>query len=193
VITEAGFGDVRFRITIPRQQPDHVILSVEPFKPHPQEIYQLGVRCVTLPGSARHNPAAKTTDWMHSRGQITLPQGIYEGLLVDDEGWILEGTNSNFYALLDGELRTAGAGALPGIAQQIVFTVAPNVLPVRKDAVRVSEIPRFDEAFITSSSRGVVPVVEIDGVAIKDGKPGACTQALREAYDAWVQTHLEEL
>jgi branched-chain amino acid aminotransferase len=193
VIAEAGFGNVRFRITVPRQQPDHFILSVEPFKPQPTEIYQVGVRCISLPGSARHNPAAKTTDWMHSRGQITLPPGIYEGLLLDDQGWILEGTNSNLYAILDGELRTAGAGALPGIAQQIVFTVAANVLPVRKDAVHVNDIPRISEAFITSSSRGVVPVVEIDGVSIGDGKPGAFTQAIREAYDSWVQAHLEEL
>ncbi len=193
VIGEAGFGDVRFRVTVPRQQPDHFILSVEPFKPHPQEIYEYGVRCITLPGSARHNPASKTTGWLHSRGRITLPQDIYEGLLVDDEGRILEGTNSNFYAILDGELRTAGAGALPGIAQQIVFTVAPSILPMRKDAVHVSDIPLFSEAFITSSSRGVVPVVEIDGVGIGDGKPGACTQAIREAYNAWVQAHLEEL
>jgi branched-chain amino acid aminotransferase len=193
MITDANFGDVRFRITVPRHQPDHFILSVEPFKPHPPEIYQDGVRCITLPGRARHNPAAKTTDWMHSRGQITLPPGIYEGLLLDDEGRILEGTNSNFYAVLDGELHTAGAGALPGIAQQIVLTVAPISLPVRKDAVRVSDISRFEEAFITSSSRGIVPVVEIDGVSIGEGKPGECTQTLRKAYDAWVQTHLEEL
>jgi branched-chain amino acid aminotransferase len=193
VVGEAGFSDARFRITVARQQPDHFILSVEPFKPHPPEIYQDGVRCITLPGSARHNPASKTTDWLHNRGQITLPQGIYEGLLVDDQGRILEGTNSNFYAILDGELRTAGAGALPGIAQQIVFTIAPKSLPVHKEAVHVNDIPRFGEAFITSSSRGVVPVVEIDGAAIGNGEPGACTKAIGDAYDAWVKAHLEEL
>lgn len=193
MIADAGFGDVRFRITVPRAQPDHLILSMEPFHPPPGEVYQNGVRCITLPGSARHNPAAKTTDWMHNRREITLPAGIYEGLLLDEEGNILEGTNSNFYAILNGELRTAGEGVLAGIARQIVFTVAPDILPVRKDAVHVSDIPRFDEAFITSSSRGVVPVVEIDGVRIQDGKPGECTKAIREAYVAWVQAHLEEL
>jgi branched-chain amino acid aminotransferase len=193
IIAEAGFGDVRFRITVPRQQPDHFILSLEPFKPYPAELYQEGIRCVTLPGSARHNPASKTTDWLHNRRQIALPEGIYEGLLVDDEGKILEGTNSNFYAILDGELRTAGEGVLPGIAQQIVFAVAPDILPLRKEAVNVNDIPRLSEAFITSSSRGIVPVVEIDRMAIGEGKPGACTKALRQAYMAWVQANLEEL
>jgi len=193
MIAEAGFGDVRFRITVPRQQPDHYILSIEPFTPPPADVYENGVRCITLSGSARHNPSAKTTDWMHDRRQITLPPGIYEGLLVNDQGYILEGTTSNFYGILGGELRTAGADVLPGITQQIVFAVAPNILPLRKEAVNASDIPHLSEAFITSSSRGIVPVVEIDDVTIGDGIAGASTLVLREAYLAWVQAHLEEL
>jgi branched-chain amino acid aminotransferase len=193
MIADANVGDVRFRITIPRQQPDHITLSLEPFKPPPPEVYETGIRCVTLPGSARHNPASKTTDWMHDRRQIVLPEGIFEGLLLDDNGAILEGTNSNFYAILNDELRTAGTGILPGIAQQIVFEVAPAVLPVCRQPVQVGDIPCLSEAFITSSSRGIVPVVELDGVSIGDGKPGVRTTALREAYLAWVRAHLEEL
>jgi branched-chain amino acid aminotransferase len=193
MIGEANFGDVRFRITVPRQQPGHLILSIEPFAPPSPEIYVTGVRCITLRGSARHNPAAKTTDWMHDRRQITLPYGIYEGLLLDEQEHILEGTTSNFYGILDGDLRTAGIGALPGIAQQIVFAVAPALLPLRKDALSIGDIPRLNEAFITSSSRGIVPVVEIDRVTIGEGKPGKCTLVLRQAYREWVNAHLEKL
>ena len=193
MIREAGFGDVRFRITVPRHQPDQLILSVEPFQPQPPEVYANGVRCVTVRDAVRQTPAAKTTGWVHEREQVHLPPGIYTGLLVDGEGRILEGVSSNFYAILDGELRTAGEGILAGIAQQIVFEIAPDVVPVRKEAVRVGDIPRFAEAFITSSSRGIVPVIEIDGVAIGDEKPGRITQNLRERYLAWVDIHLEEL
>jgi branched-chain amino acid aminotransferase len=193
LISEANFGDVRFRITVPRQQPDHLILSIEPFKPLPSELFANGIRCITLTGSARHNPAAKTTGWMHNRRQIALPEGIYEGLLVDEDGHILEGTSCNFYAILAGELRTAESGVLGGIAQQIVLEVAPAILPICKEPVLVSDIPRLSEAFISSSSRGIVPIAEIDGVAMGNGKPGAQTTALREAYLAWVRAHLEDL
>lgn len=193
LITQAGWGDVRFRITVSRQQPDSLILTLEPYKPPAPMVYENGVRCITLPGSARHDPAAKTTDWMHTRGQLALPEGIYEGLLVSDKGDILEGTGSNFYAVLHGELRTAGTGMLPGIAQQIVFVVAPPILPVRREAVNIKDRPRIEEAFITSSSRGIVPVVEIDGRSIGDGRPGAYTRRLRAAYLDWVAAHLEEL
>jgi len=193
MIARSNFGDVRFRITVPRDQPDHLILSVEPFQPPSSAVYEKGVCCVTLPDSARHNAAAKTTGWMHDREGYKLPEGIYTGLLLDAEGFILEGLSSNFYAVLDGQLRTAGEGVLAGIAQQIVFAVAPDVLPLCKVAVHKDDIPRLGEAFITSSSRGIVPVIEIDSVPMGDGAPGPFTGQLRGRYAAWVENHLEEL
>jgi branched-chain amino acid aminotransferase len=193
MIAQAWLNNVRFRVTVPRDQPDHLILTVEPFAPPLPEAYVDGVRCITLSDSARHNPAAKTTGWMHSREQMALPEGIYTGLLLDSEGRILEGVSSNFYAILDGELRTAGEGVLFGIAQQIVFTIAPDVLSLRKEAVHKGDILRLSEAFITSSSRGIVPVVEIDGITIGDGKPGPYTRQLDEHYQTWVKNHLEDL
>ena len=193
MIAQAGYDDVRFRITVPREKPDQLILSMELFKPQPPEVYEKGIRCITLPDIARSNPIAKTTGWMHDREQHPLPEDIYTGLLLDKNGYILEGVSSNFYAVLDGELRTAGEGVLAGIAQQIVFTIAPDVVLVRKEAVHKSDIPRLSEAFVTSSSRGIVPVVEIDSISIGLAKPGTLTMTLRERYLAWVNAHLEEL
>lgn len=193
MISESGYGDVRFRITVGREQPEVLILSIEPFGAYPASLFSEGVRCQTLPNSARHNPSAKSTGWMHDREQIALQAGMYTGLLLDERGQILEGINSNFYAILDGCLRTAGEGVLPGIAQQIVFEVAPPIIPLQRQAVHVSDLPQLSEAFITSSSRGIMPVVEIDGIQIGTGKPGTITQALRTAYQAWVAAHLESL
>lgn len=195
MIVEAGYGDARFRVTAPKDPPQQLILSIEPFEPLDAEIVARGVRCITVKDAARHDPAAKTTDWMHDRGAIenALPPSIYTGLLLGESEAILEGLSSNFYAVLHGELRTAGSGVLPGIAQQIVFEVAPRVLPLRKDAVSVAEIPHLSEAFITSSSRGIVPVIEIDGITIGGGVPGAQTMALRYEYLLWMESHLEEL
>jgi branched-chain amino acid aminotransferase len=195
MIAEASWGDVRFRITVPADRPDCLIISIEPFRPPAPEIYAAGVRCMTAPGSARHNPAAKTTDWMHDRHAVetALPPGVYEGLLISNTGDILEGTGSNFYAVLRGELRSAGKDVLPGISQQIVYEIAPEVLPIHKQAVNVVDIPRLEEAFLTSSSRAIIPIVAIDGITIGSGKPGAKTLALRERYVTWVDAHLEEL
>ena len=88
---------------------------------------------------------------------------------------------------------TAGVGVLPGIAQQIIFEIAPAILPVKREASNVVDIPQFAEAFISGSSRGIVPVVEIDGITLGDGHPGALTRKLSAAYAAWMQSHLESL
>lgn len=194
MIADSGYADVRFRVTASASDPDRLILSIEPFHPLPAEVYARGVRCVTVHG-ARHNPQAKTTDWMLDRRQIeaSLPDGIFTGLLVGDGEVILEGLSSNFYAIVDGELRTAAEGVLPGIAQQIVFEVAPAIVPLRRQAITAADLPACAEAFITSSSRGIVPVVEIDGAPIGSGQPGPLTERLRSAYLAWLEAHLEEL
>ncbi len=193
MIEQSGYKDVRYRITVPHDSPDHIILSIEPFNGHPSEIYQNGVRAITLPNVTRHNPVAKTTGWMHDRDSVPLPAGIFTGLLLDESGNILEGTSSNFYAILNGELRTAGEGVLPGIAQQIILEIAPNSLPVTRKAIHVSNIPQCSEAFISGSSRGIVPVVEINDFQLGNGKPGAITQKLCEVYDGWLKAHLETL
>lgn len=195
MIAEANYGGVRFRVTVPRARPEQLIVSIEPFHPLPRDVTEGGVRCITLPHSARRNPAAKTTAWLHDREQYILPPGIFTGLLLDDQGHILEGTSSNFYAILNDEdaLRTAGEGVLPGIAQQIVFEVAPPILPLVRIPIHVSEVPNLAEAFLTSSSRGIVPVVEIDGEPVGEGSMGGRTRALQMAYNGWVSAHLEVL
>jgi branched-chain amino acid aminotransferase len=194
MIEQSGYGDVRFRITISRETPDQIILSIEPFAGHPREIYTMGVKAITLPPQVvRANPVAKTTAWMHDRDSVAVPEGIFTGLLLDESGDILEGTSSNFYAVFNDEFRTASAGVLPGIAQQIVFEVAPRILPLRKEAINVKDIPNITEAFISGSSRGIVPVIEIDGITIGEGKPGEATKMLRQAYAEWLKAHLESL
>lgn len=188
-------GDVRFRITIPRESPDTAIITLEPYTLPTPALLQTGIRVITAPNSARDNPAAKTTGWMHDRQalQASLTPGVADVVLTDAGGNLLETLSANFYAILDGDLRTAGTGVLPGIAQQIVFEVASGELPITRVAPNIGDVPRFAEAFITSSSRGIIPVVAIDDITIREGSPGLQTQMLRQRYDAWVRDHLEEL
>ncbi len=195
MILDADFGDVKFRVTVPRATPDELILTLEPFTPPSQHMIDNGTRCITSKAGVRHNPSAKTTDWMHDRKKLeqAMPDGIYDTFLLTPDGYILEGLGSNFYAILDGELRTAGEGVLAGISQRIVFDICETILPLRKEAVHMDDIPNFSEVFLTSSSRGIIPIVELDGISIGAGTVGEKTKALRHAYQAWMSEHLEEL
>ncbi len=195
MIDEADYGDVRFRITVARSQPEQFILTIEPFTAPSQQIIEQGVSCITAANNARTDAEAKTTDWMHARKALSdaMPEGIYDTFLLDKDGKILEGLGCNFYAIVNGILRTAGEGVLKGISQQIVFEVAESIIKVEQKAVHVSEIDQFSEAFLTSSSRGIIPVVEIDGIQIGDGQVGQATKKLRAAYQVWMDNHLEAL
>jgi len=195
LIDQSGYAESRFRITIPRAAPDQQIISLEQFKPVPVEIITNGARIITL-HMERQNPVAKTTAWMTERKSAVeaFPPGIYEGVLVGTDGALLECTSSNFYAILDGTLRTAGdALVLGGIARRVLLTVAPDVLPVRLEPIHVEQIRTLGEAFLTSAGRGVVPIVEIDGQSIGDGNLGPLTLKLRAAYESWAAVHLEPI
>jgi len=209
MIKESRFGDVRFRITVPRTG-DPITLSIEPFHGIPHETYEKGVRCVTVPGVVRANAGSKTTGWMHDRRVISerLRPGVQEAILCSDRGELLEGISSNFYAVLAADpstVRTAGSQVLPGIAQRILrmieesererHSAASWSLQFRFDPrpPLVSDLQHCIESFLTSSSRGIVPIVEIDGKSIGSGVPGVLTRHLMELYGEWVESHLVEM
>jgi branched-subunit amino acid aminotransferase/4-amino-4-deoxychorismate lyase len=113
--------------------------------------------------------------------------------MYDRSGAILEGVSSSFFAVLDGQLRTAHSKVLEGISRGALLEMAPSVLPVTLLPIRVADVPRVSEAMLTSASRGVVPIVQIGDVVIGKGKPGPLAGALRAAYDARVEQELEPL
>lgn len=195
MIDDSNFGDVRFRITVSQAQPENFILTIEPFTAPSQELIKKGVRCITVADSARKDAKSKTTDWMHARKSLSeaMPADIYDTFLLDKDGYLLEGLGSNFYAIVEGVLHTAGEGVLKGISQQIVFEIAEGIIEIQRKAPHISEIDQFSEAFLTSSSRGIIPVVEIDGIQIGEGLIGEKIRELRVAYQVWMNNNLEAL
>jgi len=194
LLVQAGYPDAKFRITVPREHPDHFYLSLEPFVPVPEEVQRDGAHLATIP-MVRPNPVAKTTDWMITRrpAQQELPPGCYEGLLVGADGTLLEGLSSNFYGLLDGVLYTAGSGVLEGITRRAIVEIVKDIVPLQMQPIRLADVPRLSEAMLTSSGRGVVPVTRIDGQPIGDGKVGPVVTEIRRQYDAWTEAHLEPI
>ena len=159
VIARERLTTLRLRITVPLDV-DQIFISVEPFEVHPAEFYQRGVRCATTRLS-RHTPQAKSTDFIapSRETKAAIDPGVHELLIVNRAGEILEGISSNFYAVIDGVLWTAGKDVLEGITRHIVLQEAAAVLPIEYRPVKLAELNRVAEAFITSSSREVMPVM----------------------------------
>lgn len=181
-IRQMDYSESRFRLTF---SPPHCYISIESFTPYPAAYYEAGVRCVTV-AQHRDNPHAKSTAFIAPAGDAykTLPAGVHEGLMVSADGCVLEGLSSNFFALLHSVLHTEQEKALQGITQELALEVAQRVAPnisQSPHAIRVIDLPMVDECFITSVSREVMPVVQIDDVTIGDGKPGRLTRSLIDA------------
>jgi branched-chain amino acid aminotransferase len=190
-IEEAGHAESRLRLTF---APPRLFLGVEPFVRLHATLYRDGVACSTVP-LRRPNPHAKDTRFAleAAAAQRALPQGVHEGILRAPDGALLEGLSSNLFAIVNGVLRTEEARALLGVTRSLVLEVAQSLLPFEARAPLHTEIPRFAEAFLTSVSRGILPVVSIDGRAIGAGRPGPLTRDLTERFEALVEREAEQL
>ena len=190
-LAAARHPESRLRLTF---VPPRVFVSVEPFEPLPESAYRDGVACVTVP-LHRDQPHAKDTRFIATaRGAYgRLPAGVHEGLLVADDGSLLEGLSSNFFAVRRAVLQTEEHRVLLGVTRALVLEVAERVLPVERVAVRREQLPEVSEAFITSVSREVLPVVRIDGQAVGDGPPGPRTRAIMAAFAELARREAESL
>jgi branched-chain amino acid aminotransferase len=191
VVRAAAHPESRLRLTwvSPR-----LFAAVERFEPLPPALYESGVACVTL-RVRRENPQAKDTRFLEAARAAygSLPVGRHEGLMVAEDGAILEGLSSNFFAVREGILHTEEERALAGVTRSLVLEVARSLLPLARTAVRLEQLPEVAESFITSASRGILPVVRIDETWIGSRRPGDVTRTLRARLEELVAREAEPL
>jgi branched-chain amino acid aminotransferase len=177
----------RFRLTF---APPRLFVGVEPFHPPPARAQEEGVSCVTVP-ERRENPHAKDTRFIATAtaAYAALPAGIEEGLMLAEDGVVLEGLSSNFFAVRGSRLWTEEERVLHGVTRALVLEVAATVLPVERTGISLD--PWVTECFITSVSREVMPVVRVDGRLVGDGRPGPVTREIATRFAALVERDAE--
>lgn len=111
--------------------------------------------------------------------------GADEALLTDGHGHVLEGATSNVFAVLDGTLVTppTGAGLLAGVTRAVVLELAEDLgVRAAERPLPLDELLRADEAFLTSTTRELVALREVDGSPIRTAGAGELLPRLRRAY-----------
>jgi len=185
--------EARVRVIMTKQ--GQVYVSMEELRPLPLEVYEQGVRVETTE-LQRYNPRLKSTafiDASHDERKHIAQAGIFEALLVRN-GRILEGMTSNIFYVKDGILHTAQRDILLGVTRKTVLQLARSRgLEVKYQPLKQDQISAASEAFMTSSSRGIVPIIQIDEVRIGQGGPGPITKQLSEAYEAYVIAKAEKI
>jgi len=191
VLRETGHDESRLRVTF---APPRLFVSVEPFVPPDRAMQQTGVACMTM-RIERDRPEAKDTRFLGAAhtAYSTMPAMIHEGLLVADDGAILEGLSSNFFGILGGRLHTEDTRALAGVTRSMVLEIAKEVLPRGEGPIHRAAVPELDEAFITSVSREILPVVRIDGATIGGGAPGPVTKEIMRRFAGAIAAEVERL
>ena len=146
-----------------------------------------GVKIVTIPDLRWKRRDIKSTSMLaQAMGkQAAKLKGAYEAWMVED-GCVTEGTSSSAFILDDaGVIRTQPLGhhILPGVTRRAVLRLAETQgVSLEERPFSVAEALRAREAFMTAASAFVLPVVEIDGIAIGDGRPGPVARAFRDLY-----------
>lgn len=188
--------EARLRLTLDLEQtPGEIYISLEPLVTPLPQAYQQGVRVVTT-HLQRQLPKAKLTRFIDRSAPLrrALPSEVNEAIMLDAEGRLLEGLSSNFFAVLEGVLWTAEQEVLSGITRALALECARGAgLPLRLEAPHLEDLPRFQEAFITSASRGVLPVRQVDQTVIGVACPGPLTFRLMEDFSASLQVQTEPI
>ncbi len=175
-------------------EPGTMYVLLQALRTLPDDVYENGVQ-LEISRSSREKPSLKRTTFIN---ETTLERKRIGGeifeLLLTDKGRILEGMTSNFFYVRGGMLCSAGRGVLIGVTRQTILTLAKREgMKFCIRALRVNELPSISEAFITSSSRGIVPVVGIDARQVGHGGVGPMTRHLMQLYNEEVLALAEEI
>ncbi len=184
-----GVGDLGYSPTL-CTAPSFILLAY-PWIPSPAELYEQGVK-ISLVSVRRNlasamNPAVKSGNLLNSMLAWTEAQqgGAYEALMLNYRGELAECAMSNLLLAKNNVLKTPAAecGILLGLTRSLVLEIA-RMLPIEvsETSLRPEDLYGADEAFLTVTSREIIPVVRCDHHKVGSGNPGPLTRLLHERY-----------
>ncbi len=132
----------------------------------------------------RVSPEAKTANYVAAVRALkdAARRNADDALFVNEQGHVLEATRSNFFIFRGDTLVTPRDGILIGVTRNVVLELAQGSFAIEERPILHEELPLAEEAFVTSSSREITPVVQIDDLTIGDGKPGLRTFELEQRF-----------
>jgi len=186
-VTRGAPGDRDFAWPDPATCPPGVVLFTQN-KPGLADspAAKVGMKVISIPDIRWGRRDIKTTQLLYpSMGKMMAKKaGADDAWLVED-GLVTEGTSNNTYIVKGNQIitRQLSTDILHGITRSAVLKLAREAqMEVVERPFTIAEAQQADEAFITSASAFVMPVVEIDGATLGDGKPGRVATRMREIY-----------
>ncbi len=198
-VQKNNFSESRLRITITRGNNSYnfigaktptLLIVVTELTPHPQEIYTKGAK-VEIVEAERLLPQIKSHNLLASTlgQQRKAEKGFYESLLINRDGYVAEGSITNFFIVKDKKILTAPETlVLSGITRELVMELAEKLgVNLEEKAFALQEALAADEAFLSGTTLEICPVTQIQERQIGDGKVGAITQKLMQNFYQYIQ------
>jgi branched-chain amino acid aminotransferase len=192
IIVSRGEGDISYRFE--NVKGPTVVMVVKPLEPHPEAQLRDGIDVAVV--SVRRNspraldPAIKSCNLLNNVLAIREAQGrrAEEAILLNERDEVAEGASTNVFLVKGGAVLTPplAAGILAGITREVLIPIVEaEALPFREQTLHLDDLRAADEAFLTGTTREVMPIRSIDARPVGDGKPGAVTRRLMAAFRAY--------
>lgn len=168
-----------------------IIIIAAKIQLYPQELYDNGLRIVTVGTVRNHteaiNPRIKSLNYLNNvMAKIeAINAGCMEGLMLNSQGQVAEASGDNVFAIKNGVITTppSWCGALEGLTRNKVMGLASKAgYEVRESVMARYDLYVADEVFLTGTAAEIISVVDIDKRTIGNGKPGKITTELSELY-----------
>jgi len=197
-----GVVDVSIRVVVtggysagflmPGDAPSLYVL-IAPMGSADPRLFAEGASLVTV-DYARFLPSVKSLNYITAIRALKRARAAkaVEALYRTPDGMLTECTTSNFFVFRDGKLITAEEDVLDGVTRAAALDAAEDMYEVTFRPVAYSELGSVDEAFITSTTKEILPIVRIDDIVIGDGAPGKHTRRLMGALSALVRHEIAE-
>lgn len=168
-----------------------IVIAAKPFHDYPAEYYERGVNVRVVKTRRNHPlalpPAIKGTNFLNNiLAKIeAIKAGAYEGIMLNWQGYVAEGTICNIFTVKKGTLFTPhlDTGILEGVTRDLVLRLAKRKkVTVREVLMKPKDLFSADECFITNTTMEIMPVRAVDKKPVAGGRPGPITALLHEAY-----------
>ncbi len=186
-VTRGAPDDRDFVFPDPGETPSTIVLFTQS-KPGLADnpVAKKGLKIISIPDIRWGRRDIKTVQLLYpSMGKMMAKKAGCDDAWLIEDGVVTEGTSNNAYIVKDGKIitRDLSSDILHGITRAAVLRFAREAqMEVEERPFSIDEAQAADEAFVTSASTFVMPVVEIDGVALGDGTLGSVAPRLREIY-----------
>ena len=173
--------------------PLSVVVTIRRIPPYPTDVARWTASAITYPDQRWARCDIKSTGLLPNvlARQAATEQGAIEAILVDDEGMVTEGAATSFWIVdSDGVLRTRGLdhAILPGCTRDALAALMRDEgIAFEESRFNVQAMRDAREAFLTSATSFVKPIVKIDGAAVADGAVGPVTRRLFALFSRHVQ------